>query len=386
MSHSSTDPDSSSASDSPPILHSRSASKSSSTFDAPAPSNPRASREARQLLAFLQSIAGRYTLSGQHNYIPSGRDFTDLVELETGQAPLVWGSDFSFAYRGDEPARFQHCGPLNLTVPGQECDYTELTPEAARSRLVEEAIRQYERGHIITLMWHMGPPWVGDVCDGHDLWAMERRPGSAQWQELVTRGTPLNDSLRRRAAEIAGYLRQLQEARVPVLWRPWHEMNGVWFWWCRQAGPMGFTLLWRALWEFFTIEKGLDNLLWVWNPNAPRDRPGDEAFAYTDYWPGGETVDALAADVYRKDWRQSHHDDLLALAAGRPIALGEVGEPPSRELLEKQSSWTWFMTWGDLIRRGEGFAILRDLWSAPRVLALGDVTRNESGVYEVTKR
>ena len=36
------------------------------------------------------------------------------------------------------------------------------------------------------------------------------------------------------------YLRQLRDARIPILWRPYHEMNGVWFWWCAKPGENGF--------------------------------------------------------------------------------------------------------------------------------------------------
>ncbi len=72
----------------------------------------------------------------------------------------------------------------------------------------------------------------------------------------------------------------------------------------------------------------LDNLIWVWNTNAPRDRENDEAYAYELYFPGLEYVDVLAADVYHNDYRQEHHDQLVELAEGKVISLGEVGELP----------------------------------------------------------
>jgi mannan endo-1,4-beta-mannosidase len=352
----------------------------------PPPANPRATPEARQLLAFLRSVDGKYILSGQHNFIATGSRFTDRVRETTGRAPLVWGSDFSFAYQGDAPKEFQHCGPLNLTEPGTPVDFTKLTPEEARKRMVANAIEAHRKGHVITLMWHRCPPQAGgDACDGRAIWTWDRRPTPAEWDELTKDATPLNTAWKKQADGVAAYLKELRDARVPVLWRPYHEMNGIWFWWCDKKGPDGFAKLWRMEYEYFVKRHGLDNLLWVWNPNAPRDKKNDEAYAYEDFFPGLDYVDVLAADVYHEDWKQSHHDDLARLAQGKPIALGEVGQPPTPELLEAQPRWAWFMPWGNLVFWGKGPERLKALFAVDRVLALGDVRRAQDGSYEIVR-
>jgi mannan endo-1,4-beta-mannosidase len=351
------------------------------------PVNPKATKEARQLLAFLYDIQGKYTLSGQHNFIATGSRFTDLVRERTGRYPLVWGSDFSFAYQGEQPKSFQHCGPLNLSEPGTEARFTGLTPEAARQKMVENAIQAYRDGHVVTLMWHGCPPQIGgDACDGRAIWAMEKRPSQEEWDRLTTDGTDLNTTWKKQVDVIAGYLKQLKDAGVPVLWRPYHEMNGVWFWWCNQKGPSGFRKLWVMMYDRFVNHHGLDNLIWVWNTNAPRDRPNDEAFAYEEFWPGHEFVDVLAADVYHEDWKQSHHDDLSKLAQGKPIALGEVGTPPKPETLAAQPRWAWFMPWGNLVFWGQGPERLFVLFQDDRILTRDEVTRGEDGAYRVAPK
>ena len=154
---------------------------------------------------------------------------------------------------------------------------------------------------------------------------------------------------------IAGYLRQLKDAGVPVLWRPYHEMNGMWFWWCDKKGRDGFRKLWIMMYDrFVNRHHGLDNLIWVWNTNAPRISPGTRPTPTRTSSPGSSTVDVLAADVYHEDWKQSHHDDLARLAHGKPIALGEVGNPPRPETLAAQPLWTWFMPWGNFVFWGDG--------------------------------
>jgi mannan endo-1,4-beta-mannosidase len=349
--------------------------------------NPNASQAARQLLDFLYEIQGRYTLAGQHNFIAVGSRYTDLARELTGRTPIVWGSDFSFAYRGDAPEQFQHCGPLNLPEPGTGSEPTGLTPEQARQQLVRNAIDAYRKGQIVTLMWHACPPQVGgDVCDGRAIWTLERRPSQEEWDRLTTDGTELNAAWKKQADVIAGHLKQLKDAGVPVLWRPYHEMNGVWFWWCDKKGDDGFKKLWRMMFDYYVTRHQLDNLIWVWNTNAPRERPNDEARAYQDFWPGLAYVDVLAADVYREDWKQSHHDDLMKLAQGKPIALGEVGGAPSPQTLAAQSHWVWYMPWGKFTLHDEPLERLKVLLRDDRILTREDVTRGADGVYRITRR
>lgn len=334
------------------------------------------SASAQQLLNYLVRIGGTQTLSGQHNYISTGSRYTTRALEIAGKTPLVWGSDFSFIVVGDEPERFFHCGPLNVSDPGaaQPELLPDITADQSRRRMIDEAMAQHRAGHIITLMWHACFPGDGDSCDGHRLWTLENRPDMQTWRELTTPGAPLHEHWLGQVDRVAGYLKLLRDADIPVLWRPYHEMNGVWFWWCNRKGPDGFARLWIQMYERFVRHHGLDNLVWVWNANAPRDTPGDEAFAYADFYPGADYVDVLAADVYRADYRQSHHDDLLVLADGKPIALGEVGNLPTPQILEEQPGWTWFMPWGCLIDKPLNPPdTVRDLYASSRVLSLEDV-------------
>lgn len=347
-----------------------------------APINPNASVEARNLLDFLYSINGKYTLTGQHNFASSGSRYDEVVHQITGKSPVVWGCDFSFNVQGDSAKNFHHCGPLNLVNPKDPFAFHDISPLEIRNQMIAEAKKQYAKGHIITLMWHHCPPQYGDSCDGNKVWAMENRPTPAEWDSLVTEGTTLNGQWKKQADGIAKYLKQLQEAKIPVLWRPYHEMNGVWFWWCKQKGEQGFSRLWRMMYRYFTDVHQLNNLIWVWNTNAPRDIPGDEAFPYDQFFPGIEYVDVLAADVYRRDYKQSHHDDLLKLAQGKLIALGEIGQLPTVEQLATQRHWSWFMTWGYFIDKYNDSADVRAIYNHPDCLTLDEISFKE-GNWEV---
>ena len=362
--------------------------------------NPNSSVEAVNLLNFLYEIKGKYILAGQHNYISTESTQTERAKAFTGKYPIVWGSDFSFCYEGDSPKDFQHCGPLNITMPGDSCYITNLKPAAARQRLVNNAIKLNKEGFIITLMWHACPPGLEDCCNGNRIWTFgkENHLTQQQMDELTTDDTPLNESWKRQTDTIAFYLKQLCDAKVPVLWRPYHENNGVWFWWCNHPGDKGFKKLWIMMYKRFVDYHKLNNLIWVWNTNAPRDKKGDEAGPYENYYPGVDYVDIFATDVYRKDWKQSHHDDLLKLANGKPIALGEVGDIPTGDILKNQKEWVWFMPWfswmyndpkpgmeiskngEDLKKRSED---IRRTYSLPQLITKDEVIKNKNGELDI---
>jgi mannan endo-1,4-beta-mannosidase len=104
----------------------------------------------------------------------------------------------------------------------------------------------------------------------------------------------------------------------------------------------------------------------VWNANAPN---GKNAGPYYDYYPGAQYADILATDIYG-EFLQSHHDDLVELAAGKPVALGEIGRPPSLEVLKSQPRWAWFMGWSDIFDRRMGDAH-KALFDDARTLSRG---------------
>lgn len=85
------------------------------------PVTPDAMPEAAALLATLQEISGRYTLTGQQNPPATGDRNSRFAAAYTGKTPAVWTSDFGFGGSGDTDSFL------------------------ARPALVQEAIRQHRR-------------------------------------------------------------------------------------------------------------------------------------------------------------------------------------------------------------------------------------------------
>jgi len=310
----------------------------------PSPVNAHATPEARALLGYLYSISGKYTLTGQHNYPNTGATWTDRALDLTGKHPTVYGQDFGFQTGADKDS-----------VLG-------------RPNAVAEAIRQYRSGAIVTFTWHAVRPTDDEPVTFHD--SVQGHLTDFEWHELLTPGTALYRRWCAQVDVIAGYLKQLQAAGVPVLWRPYHEVNGGWFWWGGRKGKDGSAALYRQLFDRFVNRHKLNNLIWAWNANAPGSG-GNGPGPYADYFPGLEYADVLSVDVYG-EFQQAYYDDLLALAAGKPVALGEVGGLPSPEALAKQPKYAWFMSWSEIMEEGNTPEALHATYDAPNTASRDD--------------
>ena len=314
------------------------------------PINENASRNARLLLNFLYEIKEKYILSGHHNYAHNLNQYSDRATAITGKVPALWGADF---------------------IP---------TEPELRQNIVDEAIEKYKNGYVVTLMWHAGRPQDDPPYGWKE--SVQAEVSEQEWKDIITPGTDLHNEWLKDVDQIAVYLNQLKEAGVPVLWRPYHEMNGIWFWWGDKPGEEGFKKLWINLYERFTEHHQLNNLIWVWNANGPRDRINDEAYPYQDFFPGLDYVDVLATDVYHNDYKKTHHDHLLDLAEGKPIALGEIGEVPVTDRLVEQPEWVWFMIWSKWIDTHNTVERVQDLYNYSRTITK-DELKFKNGKYEI---
>lgn len=305
--------------------------------------NKDVTKEAKELLNFIYNLNGKI-LSGQHSFNEKPEHYYNLAHEITGKYPAVWGTDLY--WNGTE-----NPGP----------------------RIVDAAIKKHKEGAIITLMWHVGRP----TDDTPYAWkeSVQSTFNNEQWEQLITEGTEIHARWLAQVDTIAKTLKKIQDANVPVLWRPYHEMNGVWFWWGNKTGEDGFVKLWKMLYERLTNHHKIHNLIWVWNANNPRDIPFDEAFAFKDFYPGDDYVDILATDIYHFDYEQKDYESLLKLANGKPIALGEVGQLPKTNILEKQPKWSWFMVWSNWLETANTPERVKEIYNYPKTIAREEIER-----------
>lgn len=148
-------------------------------------------------------------------------------------------------------------------------------------------------------------------------------------------GTWENEIFTADMAKVATSLKQLKNEGIAVIWRPFHEAAGGWFWWGKDAESC--KKLWHAMFGYFQAE-GVNNLIWVWT-NEPDD---------ADWYPGDAYVDIIGRDLYNKDTNAAANEykSLFTGYGNKIIALTENG---TVGLLSEQwnagARWAWFMPW-----------------------------------------
>lgn len=310
-----------------------------------APVNPDATQEAKDVLSVLYNVSGKSVIAGQHDYLESPDELSNKLDKISGQYAGVHGYELG-------------------AISGQ----SEALTEQQRSNVVYSAINWYRAGGFVTMTFHESLP-------GTKLtWAnVQKSISQADFDQYITPGTAEYNALISDIDSVAVSLKKLKDAGVPVLWRPYHEMNGNWFWWGRKDN---FTELWNIMYDRLVHVHQLDNLIWVWSPNAPNS----SCDAYTPYFPGLDKVDVLALDIYNNDYKQSYYDGIVSLAKGKPVAIGENGELPNVSLLAKsQPKWAYFLTWGSMLTDNNSTQTINSVMNDNRV-----ITRDKLGLVSKT--
>lgn len=166
--------------------------------------------------------------------------------------------------------------------------------------------------------------------------------------KVLVEGTPERKAFYHDMKVIAGYLEEFKEAGIPILWRPFHESDGTWFWW-GSKGPEVARDLYLLMYDYYVNECHLDNLLWVWNCRLPEGYPGD-AF-----------VDIVSVDIYLPeyaptDYAKEYEELIRATSTNKVAALAEVGYMPDVDMLaESHTPWAYYMTWSKEFCIGEQY-------------------------------
>lgn len=259
---------------------------------------------AKELLATLRKAAGQGILSGEENESDSPAASSQKLFEITGKHPAIYGA--------------------------------ELAGTGAPA-VVEEATHQFRDHSLVTLSWRPARP-------------TDERPGKLsdfEWKELLTPGTRLFTQWSAQVDTAAGYLKQLQDAGVPVLWRPYPQLNGMSYWWAGHKAES--AALYRQLFDRLVNVHKLRNLVWVWNaasPGIPSGAGPEAQGQWPDYFPGLGYADALAVDLGSTPFSWRRDAELARFAVGKVIGLGVKGWLPTPAMVEQPTAWAWFLSSG----------------------------------------
>lgn len=311
------------------------------------------SEEAVSLMKYMEGISGKQILTGQHSYLNRLSVAPDSLYRLTGKYPAIWGFDFGFS-----------------GIPGDTDDI------AFRPALLKEMKKLHQQGSIITITYHQANPVMGEPCTFKE--GVQSELTENQWDELLQPDSELYGKWKDQMDLIAGYLLELKDAGIPILFRPYHEMNGGWFWWGGHPGEDRFIALWKQLYHLYAHDYKLDNLIWIWSPDDPKH-------GLDGYYPGDDYVDIVGCDVYhfgkeKPYYRRENYEKILSVSPGKLLGIGECSEIPSEAILDEQPLWTWFMAWDQLVFQLNSSERLIRLYNSERF-----ITRDELPDFRKTE-
>lgn len=178
---------------------------------------------------------------------------------------------------------------LGLDLGGLETDSPRNLDGNDFNLMREAAVKHHERGGIVTLSWHLRNPLTGG-----DAWDVS----SKEVVRSILPGGERHDYFMGWLDRIASFIISLQDSegrQIPVIFRPWHEHTGSWFWWgAGLCSAQQFNELWVMTYDYIVKERGIDGLVWAISPNSMSSEFGK----WEDRYPGDEYVDIVGLDCY----------------------------------------------------------------------------------------
>ncbi len=289
-------------------------------------SNPNSNEKTRAMYDYICSCFGEKVLSGQQESTWVEENYElKLIEKATGKLPAICGFDY-----------------MNDDFAGVN----------------ERAIEWAQKGGIVTICWHTGADFTGE-------WVDSQEDEITNWEQILTEGTEENKKFLEDMDKAAIALKELQNNNITVLWRPFHEFDGNWFWWSK-GGAESFKKLWQMMYNRFTNHWELNNLIWVlgYSHKAEEQR---------EWYPGDEYCDIIGADSYEGGVQQPLYKAVKKVTKNKPICFHECGANPTAEEFEK-TAWNYFMTWHTTyLTDSNTEEQLKDLYNSEIVITLDEL-------------
>lgn len=266
----------------------------------------RRTTETEKLLANLKKVSSKGVMFGHHDDTVYGIGW----EGDEGRSDVK-------SVCGDYPA------VISFDLGELELGGTANLDKVSFDKIRKEIINQYQRGGMISLSWHARNPLTGgDAWDVKDTTVVSSiLPGGANHEKF-------SGWLKK----VAGFINSLQTVegtKVPVLFRPWHEHTGSWFWWGEKlCTAEDYKKLWHMTVDSLQAH-GVDNALYAYSPGT---EPQDTVH-YLKRYPGDELIDLIGFDAYQFD-RETFLDNLkrsltiidsIGKAHDKVMAITEIG-------------------------------------------------------------
>jgi len=256
----------------------------------PEPIDKKATTETLALFNNLKKLSGKHILFGQQDATAYGvhnkdtvRGFCDMHEV-TGQFPALYGFDI---------------GHINQTHNVDSVSFIKI------EQLIKEA---YARGGVITISWHEKNP----VSNGKigDLTPAVKR---------ILPGGDFHSNFKKQLDLVGRFFLKLKDASgkpIPVIFRPYHEHNGDWFWWgTKGCTEQEYAELFRFTVEYLRDTMNIHQLLYAISPDRSRMDPKNMEQGMLYAYPGDAYVDIFGMDNYWDVGASANYDKNQTRAA-----------------------------------------------------------------------
>ncbi|MDN4526664.1 glycosyl hydrolase [Fictibacillus fluitans] len=291
-----------------------------------------ATNHTKSLFEYLENTRGKRVLFGHQHSIDEGLTLTGTGKMESDVKNAV----------GDFPAVF---GWDTLSLEGKEKPGVFGDEKKSRKNLITSMQLVHKKGGILALSSHM-PNFVtsGSFNDTAGSVVEHILPGGDKNKEFNT----FLDNI----AKFANGLKDDHGQLIPVLFRPFHEQNGGWFWWgAKTTTTAQYKEIYRYTVEYLRDKKGVHNFLYVYSPNGTF---GGSENSYLTTYPGDDYVDVLGMDQYDSQGNPGSQQFLTNLVGdlamiskmadkkGKVATFSEFGYSPQGMKVSGNGDLHWF--------------------------------------------
>lgn len=274
-----------------------------------------------------------------------------LLEAQAEKGKILFGHQDAYLYghswkledkaRSYEKSDIKDVCGVYPAVYGMDLGGIELDkPFNIDNNLFEDmrrsALAHYKRGGVVTFSWHpRNPLTMGDSWD----------ISSKETVASILPGGEKHELFRNWLSKVGDFLSSIRTDDgdiLPVIFRPWHENTGSWFWWGKDlCTPEQYRALWKMTYEHLNKESRLRNLVWAYSPGAS----GLSYEVLMERYPGDNMVDIVGFDCYQYDSKELYISDMqkalelindFAKERNKFIAVTETGY----ESVKDKEWWT----------------------------------------------
>lgn len=242
-----------------------------------------ATKETKALYQNLKTISKKHVLFGHQHALEYGHGWSNEenrsdVKSVAGSHPAVIGIDFS-GFSG----------------------HSKEEIEKTTSALKKNVIATYERGGITTVSWHFMNPASG----GSFYW---KDSTSVAAMALIKEGGSYHEKYKEILKTIADFAHSVKAkdgTLAPMIFRPYHEFDGDWFWWGKShTSREDFIAVWQFTVSYLRDTLGVHNFIYAFSPDVRFNSENE----YLERYPGDEYVDLLGMDDYGDFGRDGKYD------------------------------------------------------------------------------